>query len=69
MSVLCVLPNKRKIKRGDKVYRIDLAKTFTAKGAFNDDGDKYLTFEEGGEALVKAGSDYWKGKQVYIHLK
>ena len=69
MSVLCVLPNKRKIRKGDKVYRVDLAKTVTAKGTFTDDGDKYLTFVEGGEALVNAGSEFWKGKTAYIHLK
>ena len=69
MSKLCTLPNGRKIKKGDKVFRIDLGKTLTAKGTFTDDGDKYLTFEEGGESLVKAGSEFWKGKTAYIHLK
>ena len=69
---ICKLPNGRKIYKGDKVFLTIEQKEVTAKACyFEDDGDKFLTFEEGGEALVEALSPYWKSTPhgANIHLR
>ena len=67
LKKLCKLPSGRTVYTGDVVN--NLGKEFTVSGMRTEDGDKYLTFEEGGEALAVAGSDFWKNRPVYIHLK
>lgn len=62
---LCELPNGREIFAGDRVYRTKLKKMVTAKSMFYDyDGDGYLEFEEGGNALVVKVSDWSKDRPV-----
>ena len=57
---LCTLPNGRDIYPGDKVYRTDLRVDRTAEGIYVDfEGDEYLTFEEGGNALVTPVSPFY----------
>ena len=57
---LCTLPNGRDIYPGDKVYRTELRVDRTAQGIYVDfEGDDYLTFEEGGNALVKPVSSFY----------
>lgn len=64
---LCKLPSGRKVYLGDTVKVLGVEKKVT--GTRNDDGDKYLTFTDGTEALAVPGSDFWKGREVYIHVK
>ena len=59
-ELLCTLPNGREVFAGDKVYRTELRVDRTALGIYIDpDGDEYLTFEEGGNALVKPVSSFY----------
>lgn len=52
-SYLCTLKNGREIHKGDTVYRTDLKLDVTAEDIYVDsDGDRYLVFEEGGNAWI-----------------
>lgn len=70
MKQLCTLPNGREIFPGDKVWRTDLHCEKTAQGIYTDfEGDEYLTFEEGGNALVNPISDFYKTNDASIKLR
>ncbi len=64
---LCKLPSGRTVYTGDVVKDRGVEKEVT--GLRNEDGDKYLTFTDGTEALAVAGSDFWNGREAYIHVK
>lgn len=64
---LCKLPTGRTVYTCDMVKVQGVDKEVT--GLRTEDGDKYLTFTDGTEALAVAGSDFWKGRDVYIHIK
>ena len=64
---LCKLPTGRTVYTCDMVKVQGVDKEVT--GLRTEDGDKYLTFTDGTEALAVAGSDFWKGREVYIHVK
>jgi len=67
LKKLCKLPSGRTVYTGDIVKVQGIEKEVT--GQRMDDGDKYLTFTDGTEALAVAGSDFWKNRPVYIHIK
>ena len=67
LKKLCKLPTGRTVYTGDVVKVQGVEKE--VDGQRMDDGDKYLTFTDGTEALAVAGSDFWKGREVYIHIK
>jgi len=53
-NFLCTLSNGRDVFKGDKVYRTELKVTVTAESIYEDcDGDRYLTFEEAGNAWIE----------------
>lgn len=64
---LCKLPSGRIVYTGDFVKVLGEKKEVT--GQRMEDGDKYLTFTDGTEALAVAGSNFWKNRPVYIHIK
>jgi hypothetical protein len=68
---LCKLPNGRKVFTGDFVTNTHTGKQLEVTGIRTDDGDKYLTFTDGSEALAVPGSDFWKTYSggAHIHLK
>lgn len=52
-NYLCTLHNGREVHKGDTVYRTDLNLHVTAEDIYVDsDGDRYLVFEEGGNAWI-----------------
>lgn len=64
---LCTLPNGRNIHCGDKVYRTELRKEVTASSMYIDhEGDEYLCFEGGGNALVKAVTPFSQGQEIKL---
>ena len=67
LKKLCKLPTGRTVYTGDVVKVQGVEKE--VDGQRMEDGDKYLTFTDGTEALAVAGSDFWKNRPVYIHIK
>lgn len=67
LKKLCKLPTGRTVYTGDVVNVLGQEKE--VDGQRMEDGDKYLTFTDGTEALAVAGSDFWKNRPVYIHIK
>lgn len=67
LKKLCKLPTGRTVYTGDVVNVLGQEKE--VNGQRMEDGDKYLTFTDGTEALAVAGSDFWKNRTVYIHIK
>lgn len=64
---LCTLPNGRDVYCGDKVWRTELRKDVTAISIFIDwEGDEYLCFEEGGNALVKAVTQFAQNQEIKL---
>ncbi len=60
LKYLGTLPNGREVFEGDMVYRTVLQEDGIAKSIYVDpDGDEFLTFEDGGNALVKVVSDFY----------
>jgi hypothetical protein len=68
---LCRLPNGRTIYVGDLVTNTTNNIQSKATGLRAEDGDKYMTFENGTEALAIASSEYWfkYSGGAHIHLK
>lgn len=68
---LCKLPNGRTVYVGSSVLNTSTKKEKFAVRIRNEDGDKYLVFDDGTEALAVAGSDFWKTYSggAHIHLK
>ena len=67
LKKLCKLPTGRTVYTGDVVKVQGVEKE--VDGQRMEDGDKYLTFTDGTEALAVAGSNFWKNRPVYIHIK
>lgn len=71
LKKLCVLPNGHSVYVGSTVRRTDIEKDFVVSGIRTEDGDKYLTFDDGSQALVAGTSDFWRKYSggCHIHLK